>query len=363
MRIDHIVTTLGAGGAESLVVGLATVQAESGHDVRVWTLDRGQVESRDFQSGRVAELDAAGVYFDQIGTGPRMFPRAALTLRKRLSESSEVPNVLHCHSAATAASGALGASGVPIVMTLHATNFSFPRPLWRIISHKVEAVVAVSEESRRTFAGYFDKKIHVIENGIVLAQSPKSGNRSSGGIFKLLAVGNLRPEKNYARLITAFSQVLPQMTDAGLDIQLLIAGEGEDRLGLENQISTLALNDRVRLLGVRKDIPQLMSDADMFVMSSDHEGQPIALLESLSAGLPAVVTPFPSAFDVLAGGKVGAIADDFTPSALAATIVAMIFDQDGRALFAEAAVVRAQDFSIESCAGKYQDVYESAMGK
>lgn len=359
MRIDHVVTTLGAGGAESLVTGLAVEQAKMGHQVGVWTMFEGLADSQDLQKRRIADLASVGVEVRRIGTGPRGIPRAALGLRRGLRNSPADDRVIHCHSAATATAATLGSRGVPLVLTVHNTDFNFPAPLWRVVVRQVSAVVAVSDGAAKAFSLHSTKPIRVIENGIDLAASTENERSFDSARVSILAVGNLRPQKNYSRLLSTFREAVPEFGEAGLEVELSIAGDGEQRAILEDQVVDLGLADTVHLLGVRNDVARLMSESDIFVMSSDHEGQPIALLEALSAGLPCVVTPFASAGGVLKDGEVGRIAADFTVEALATALVETIRDPELRQRYSEAGMARANDYSIHKCALDYQDVYES----
>jgi glycosyltransferase involved in cell wall biosynthesis len=321
----------------------------------------GPVDARDLQDRRNEMLAAGGVEVTQVGNGPRSIASAAKGLRKGLARVPRSDQVLHCHNAATALAGTLGTRGAPLVLTIHNTEVNFPRPLWRVISHRVAALAAVSEASRQSVARYTNRQIQVIGNGINLAEYAGEVRLFDARRVSLLAVGNLRPEKNYDRLLSSFHHILPILTELGTQAELSIAGEGKERAKLEERITDLGLEGKVRLLGVRDDIAQLMSESDIFVMSSDHEGQPIALLEALSSGLPSVVTPFPAASDVLKDGEAGAIAYAFTTEALAEALIHTIQDAELRLRFSEEGITRAQDFSIRHCADEYIKLYGSVL--
>ena len=100
------------------------------------------------------------------------------------------------------------------------------------------------------------------------------------------AVGRLSDEKNYHGLVRAVDGLLRE----GLDVELMIAGEGDGQANLEGLITDLGRQDRIRLLGYRPDVPALYEAMDVFVVNSLREGLPNVLLEAMSMEVPAVAT-------------------------------------------------------------------------
>ena len=150
-------------------------------------------------------------------------------------------------------------------------------------------VLAVSGEIRRELIarGAEADRVRTLLNGIDPAaflrrrdEEPAARARYglSPGAFVLGAVGRLEPQKRFDLLITAFaglSRRHPQL-------QLLIAGEGSVRRSLEQQIASLALGERCRLVGQQADIVAFHHALDLFVQSSDYEGTPNVVLEAMN---------------------------------------------------------------------------------
>jgi CDP-glycerol glycerophosphotransferase (TagB/SpsB family)/glycosyltransferase involved in cell wall biosynthesis len=113
-----------------------------------------------------------------------------------------------------------------------------------------------------------------------------------------VAVGRLSSAKNFERLIRAFARVHDEHPDSGL----LILGEGPERRSLEMLVGELALGDSVLLPGHQSNPYEFMARCDCFVMSSDHEGQPMVILEALVLGLPVITTRFSSVDSALPAG-------------------------------------------------------------
>jgi len=104
------------------------------------------------------------------------------------------------------------------------------------------------------------------------------------GTLRLIAVGNLKPAKNYPYLIEAFKS-MPR------NIHLDIFGSGPLQRQLQADIEKHNLN--IRLCGVREDIHNILPRYDAFIMSSIFEGQPISLLEAMACGMPAILSDIP----------------------------------------------------------------------
>ncbi|HKG34197.1 MAG TPA: glycosyltransferase, partial [Gemmatimonadales bacterium] len=129
--------------------------------------------------------------------------------------------------------------------------------------------------------------------------------RSSIGVqdreFVWLAVGRFELAKDYPNMLRAFAQVRQRESSA----VLLLVGHGSLQVETQSLAQSLGLGDRVRFLGVRSDVPEVMASADGYVMSSAWEGMPIALLEAAAAGLPIVTTRVGGNHEVVRDGESG----------------------------------------------------------
>jgi glycosyltransferase involved in cell wall biosynthesis len=162
------------------------------------------------------------------------------------------------------------------------------------VFNSFDAVICVSSAVREQ-SGL--QNAQVILNGIAppakLAVDPSYFQQQFGltGRRKVcLAVGRLAKAKGFAGLIRAWR---------GIDAELVIAGEGAERAELESIIKQYNLHDTVHLAGFRSDVPRLMTNADLLVMSSEREGFPYVMVEALHFEKIIVSTRFPGASDLL----------------------------------------------------------------
>ena len=118
------------------------------------------------------------------------------------------------------------------------------------------------------------------------------------GTVTFVSAGRLSSAKNFTRLVAAHAQVNAEHPQT----RLLILGEGEQRADLEAQVRELGVADSVVLAGHQSNPFRAMAASDCYVMSSDHEGQPMVLLEALVLGLPVVTTRFSSVDSALPAG-------------------------------------------------------------
>ena len=151
---------------------------------------------------------------------------------------------------------------------------------------KADAIVCQSIPVTSFFNVKHSKKIKIIRNPINRAAIPTyfDGERKK----RIIGVGRLDYQKNFALLISAFAQLGNDYSDYCLEIY----GYGKLEPELQKQIDSLGLSDRAHLMGMKENVMHYISDASLFVLSSDFEGFPNALIEAMATGLPVITTDF-----------------------------------------------------------------------
>jgi glycosyltransferase involved in cell wall biosynthesis len=241
----------------------------------------------------------------------------------------------HANLAALLAARTPGTS-TRIVITIHttidksiqaATNFrdrAVPKLLARLQS-LADAVVAVSEGTANDFArmaGVDRHRVDVIYNGVITpellqaAAAPVAHPWFEQRVPVVLGVGRLDAHKNFAALIDAFALVRQRR-----DSRLLILGEGPEHAALETRVRALGLQNDVLLPGFCLNPYPYMARAAVVAASSEWEGLPTVLIESLALGTPVVSTDCQSGpREVLRGGTLGTLVPVGDIDALAAAI-------------------------------------------
>jgi len=181
---------------------------------------------------------------------------------------------------------------LPFVITEHMAPFPFAsfKTDKGLVNHlfeplnKADLLLAVSESLQVTMGQYeLESQVfhNYIDNDFFFPKEPQSKN----GIFTYLNIGRLEDQKNQSMLLEA----MPFISE---NIHLRIAGDGELRSLLGEKLVELNLENRVKLLGTltREEVLQELQDCDGFVLSSDFENFPVAVMEALSCGKPVVAT-------------------------------------------------------------------------
>ena len=132
---------------------------------------------------------------------------------------------------------------------------------------------------------------------------------------------------------------------------------------LERQISALSLQDRVHLLGQRSDIPEVLNAADVFVLSSDYEGNPLAVLEAMAAGKPLISTAVGGVPELVEGGC-GLLVPPQDIKALARAMRHLLENPKARKFMGEASARRAVErFDLRVMTEAYENLYRTAIAK
>ena len=299
-RVVHILESLKAGGAETLVRNLAAGFVQSEFELQIISI----------YDDLLSESERASLAAPSISIGRRrrsdfsFFPKLVATLRELK------PEIVHCHVSAGKYAGraaAILASVPAIVFTEHGGDRrDFLRTTINRVLHSYTTRFVTFTDSYRLQLSRIERiplqQISVIPNGV--AAPPvvdKFEIRQSIGIpinaFVLYLSARLTEQKNQMLAIRAFAEVA-QVHDGW---SLVVAGTGPLDKSLRDEASKIA-KGRVRFLGYRDDAAALCRAMDVFIMSSNWEMMPLALGEAMRAGLPVVSTPWTGVENFLIDG-------------------------------------------------------------
>lgn len=352
----------GFGGAERALLTLL-----SGLDDRRWRATLAHHPSSGIQP-LVSEARALGIETWSVSSMPHGLrgalnvPGFARALRHRR------PDVFHAHltwplAAKNALLGALVAR-VPAVLATIQLYMDVPvrRGMLlqqRLIAVGVDRFLAVSHHNARELEKLLRwprRKMDVVRNAIDPAPFARPRDLAlkrtlAGDRALVLSVGRLDPQKGHRDLLAAATEI-PEAVFA-------IAGDGPERGELERAAERLGLHERVRFLGARLDIPELLAASDVFVLPSLYEGLPIALLEAMAAGRPVVATKIGGTDEVVSDGISGLLVPPRDPAAIASAVQRLLDDpqlQERLADAGRAAVTQA--FSAGDMVRRVTDLYD-----
>jgi len=365
IRVAHIIHSLGAGGAEHVLVELADVAGDAGMELVVIGL------SPVDDPVHAGTLRAKGVTVLQLELGrwdPRAIGHVARALRRHRVD------VVHTHLKHADLVGSIAARplGLPVVSTLHLIEDApqgrvalLKRRLgvWgRRLATTTIAVSAAQAEWYRQLAGRADTV--VLPNGVAepgtLTPEERATVRTELGAGErdVLAVtaSLMRPEKGHALLLDAIEQI---PADAG--IVFALAGDGPLRDELAARVAkTPLLRDRVRLLGYREDVPALLAAADLVVHPSLADALPTTLMHALGVGTPVVATRVGGIADIVAP-ETGLLAPP-EPAALAKAVMELAADPERRREMGAAGRLRfEQRFSSAVWSAGLRTIYEKVL--
>jgi len=264
-------------------------------------------------------------------------------------------------------------AGIPVRVGTHLGTIR-DMPRWREKLHSflvntgvIQTLIASSTRTRDDAVreGVSPKQIEVIFNAITpfqIWEGDRKSTRQKLGIgegnFFLLAVGRLVYEKGHEFLV----QAIPPVTREFPNLVVGICGIGPLQGQLEKQISKLALEDKVRLLGQWENVRELLAAADAFVLPSRWEGLPMALLEAMMAGLPVIATRVQGVDEVIEDGVQGLLVPLENPIELSKAILQLLNNpQQCRKMGLAASARILQEYTTGQMCQKYLGVIESLL--
>ena len=319
-----------------------------------------------------AECEALGVRTSVMPLAGRFnlqWFRACLRLLRRervaLIQAHEFSAILCGWIVATLA-------GVPFVGTVHGKNY-FWEKLRRRIAYRLVirqgTMVAVSQDLKRFVCekiGVAEKRVEVIYNGVAQAQTVTDEEAQKckaelgiSGCYPVLGgVGSLYPVKGHRFLLEAMPEILRRWPKA----RLLVIGQGELEVALKEQVEELAIGAHIHFLGMRQDVPRLLSVLDAFVLPSLSEGLSLALLEAMASGKPVVATRVGGNPELIDHGRTGFLVQPEDARGLAASLVKLLSNPGMMQQFGRQGAERVrQHFSMEQMADRYRDLYVRSL--
>lgn len=362
VNVLWLIKGLGPGGAEQLLVSSARVADHEKFHFEVASV-------RPDKTQLVPALEEAGVRAHLLtAQGPsRLWPLRLRQLMVRF-------DVVHAHSPLLAGVARVLSRTIPrnrrpvLLSTEHNMWSRFERPtrwLNALTAPLDTRRWAVSEEVVRSMWPSRARDAKVLIHGIVQNANPPSDGarervRTELGVpddaVVSLTLANLRKQKDYPNMLRAAKIAFAKNSD----LIMLAAGQGPLMDEMAALHKELGVGDRFRFLGYRSDISDLLAAADMFTLSSEHEGLPVSIMEAMDASLPVVATAVGGVPEAVTDGVNGILVPPHDSARLAAALVTMASDPDLRARMGTEGKARAPQFDIRTAVAEQQAAYAEA---
>ncbi|XXX72122.1 glycosyltransferase [Sorangium sp. So ce134] len=360
IAVVHVVSSFQTGGAEQVVVDLAASQRAAGHDVLAVAI------AEDPDGPRAEQLRRRGVEVRLVPKCPGF--DGTLTARLAALFATKGVTLVHAHNQLSLvyAAPAGWLHRVPVIHTKHGVSQDMQGRGWlrSAASAFVDAHVAVSQPTAAAVLGRREvepPKLHVVANGIDLsrfAPDPAARARVRAELaipqdaWVVGSVGRLSPVKNHELLVRAAARALP---GSG---RLLVVGDGPERARLVALARELGVSERVLFAGERHDVPALLAALDVFALPSLSEGLPLALLEAMATGLPAVASDVGGVPTALVHGETGFLVPSGEVAPLAARLSELMADPALAARMGRCGrAIALRRYSAARMAERYMDLY------
>ena len=296
MRISLVIGSLEAGGAERVMSIMANCWAASGNEISLVTISsaNGDWYPLNPTVNRIALSLASPSRHTYNALWNNVRRVAKLRRVLRTTKPDVVISFLDTTNVLALLAG-MGL-GIPVIVSERVDPHQHPiERAWdrmRSWLYCYAKAVVVQTDSIREWAERFvpSRAISVIPNPVRQFNIVDNTSRYPGIAPTVVAMGRLTRQKGFDLLIKAFAQC----AERHCDWSLVILGEGEERARLETMVAEFGLKDRVSLPGIMQNPERLLSQAELFVLSSRYEGFPNALLEAMACGIAVIATDCPS---------------------------------------------------------------------
>jgi glycosyltransferase involved in cell wall biosynthesis len=297
--------------------------------------------------------------------------RTLLSLAKIIRE--EKIDLLHVHGYGASACGRILSTWfrIPVIIHQHDSNSLAPWYGWwadYLLRSRTSRLIAVSE----SVAEFSVRKRSVDKSRITVMRNPIPAPRPIANAHieewraqlgiprdaKLVGcITRFDPVKGIHYAIRAFADLIQKVPEA----YLILFGEGDERERLEHLVKDLELDSKVRLLGFRPDASSYLAALDCFLLPSINEGIPFALLESLAAGTPAVVTDVGGITEVVQNEEAALVVSPRDAKALSMAVNRILTDGELAQRIRENGLELSRRYSVASYASELIDLYERAL--
>lgn len=283
-----------------------------------------------------------------------------------------LPHAVSAILARSAASSDRTRPAPKVVTTLHGTDVTIVgkdpsyAPLTQFLISSSDRTTAVSESLARDTREHFcfssakDCPIDVIPNFVDLERfSPSETCTHKDRPLRAVHVSNFRPVKRVPWLVEAFAAATK-----GTEATLTLIGDGPEQSSTRERAEALGIRDRVSFLGERNALPELLADADLFLIASTEESFGLSALEAMACGVPVISTRVGGVPEVVTHNETGLLTERDDQDAFAGAIDALLQDRERLVAMGRAARLDVeQRFEKDHVVARYEALYEEVIAQ
>ncbi|MBU0488747.1 MAG: glycosyltransferase family 4 protein [Bacteroidetes bacterium] len=360
-RILHVSSARSWRGGEQQLLYLVEELTKLGYQQAVYCVEGSELQKR------------------LSGTEPGVFTyykKSAVSLSAAGRLNSAIrdfqPDLIHCHdshSHTMAYIAGFSGKNIPLVISRRVDFYTGQSMLSRrkYNNSRVKAIVCVSnviaEMMKETIKDH--SKIRVVYSGVDLSRFT---NISAPGLLRSeynipddeVLIGNvaaLAPHKDYF----TFLDTAAMLIEGGLNARFLIVGDGHEKLAIARYCNKLTLGNHVIFTGFRKDIPQVLSNLDLVLMTSKTEGLGTSIIDALASGVPVVSTNAGGIPEIIEHGINGLLGSIKNPTELMQCVRRMLAEPELRDACVENGKQTARNFSKENMAAGTAEIYRELI--
>lgn len=350
MKILHVITSLYIGGAEKLMVDLLPMLRYFGNDVEILIFN-------NTQTAFYKQLESEGIKIHSFGK--RMYnPLYTFRIIPFLYHY----DIIHTHNTpcqyavAMAKILSIGSSAKLVTTEHNTTNRRRGNILFYLFDKFVYSqylkIICISDKTKINLENHIglSPKILTIYNGIDLSKFSNQLFERQDKMVIITMIAGFREQKDQETLIKA----MKELPDA---YHLLLVGDGERRNILESLVAELDLSKRVTFLGIRNDIPNILNESDIIVLSSHWEGLSLSSIEGMASGKPFIASDVDGLNEIVKGHGILFPEGDYRK--LANEIKHLSTDKEYYQEVAQKCRAKALQYDISIMAAKYNDLYKS----
>lgn len=357
MKVLQIINSMATGGAEKLLLESIPLYAEKKIEMDLLVLDGKEypfmVKLKSLNCCKIHSLNLSSVY------NPLAIFKIIPLLKKY--------DIVHIHLFPAqywvVIAKIISFSKVKLVFTEHSTsNRRMQNKLFGILDTFIysyyKKIICITNQVREVLKNHIslnENRFEVIENGVPIIKFknaealPKNNFFEGDNLRLIIQVSSFQEPKDQKTVIECL-QILPE------NIKLLLVGEGHLKQESEKLVEESKLKDRVKFLGQRMDVPNLLKTADIIILSSKYEGLSLSSIEGMATGKPFIASDVPGLTDVVKNA--GVLFQQGNAEELAQKIKELLSNDDYYKTIAERCQKRAENYNIDKMIDSHINLYK-----